>query len=100
MAPVRERVQQRECTSRERSVSPAMVFVVPLAVTAVLACVTGLAYRHARRPYLGWWTGVWAVAVVYYLAVTSAALTGPASADVLARFGLVASVLGWMRVVG
>jgi signal transduction histidine kinase len=88
------------CISRERSVSPALVFVVPLAVTAVLACVTGLAYRHARRPYLLWWTGVWLVAVAFYLAYILAALSGPANADVFASFGLAASVLGWMRVVG
>jgi signal transduction histidine kinase len=87
-------------SSVELSMSPAMVFVVPVVVTAVLTGVTGLAYRHARRPYLLWWTGVWAVAVMYYLAVTSAALSGPAGADVLARFGLLTSALGWLRVVG
>src|SRR5919202_4509722 len=80
--------------------SPAMVFVVPLVVTMVLTGVTGLAYRHARRPYLLWWTGVWGIAVLFYLSYISAALTGPASADVFASFGLLASGLGWLRVVG
>ena len=41
--------------------SPAIVFVVPLVVTTVLMSVTGLAYGHARRPYLLWWTGAWDV---------------------------------------
>jgi signal transduction histidine kinase len=77
-----------------------MVFVVPLVVTMVLMSVTGLAYRHARRPYLRWWTGVWGVAVLFYLSYISAALTGPANADVFASFGLLASGLGWLRVVG
>jgi len=80
--------------------SPALVFVVPAVVAAVLTLVTGLAARNARRPYLFWWTGVWAIASVYYLAVIFSALSGPANSDVLARFGLVASVLGWLRVVG
>jgi signal transduction histidine kinase len=87
-------------SSSEVSMSPAMVFVVPLVVTMVLTGVTGLAYRHARRPYLLWWTGVWGVAVVFYLSYISAALTGPANADVFASFGLLASGLGWLRVVG
>src|SRR5919199_5480904 len=80
--------------------SPAMVFVVPEVVTVVLSLVTGLAYRHARRPYLRWWTGVWLVAALFYLAYISAALSGPANADVFTHFGLAASVLGWLRVVG
>src|SRR5918994_1603097 len=80
--------------------SPALVFVVPAVVTAVLSLVTALAYRHARRPYLLWWTGVWIVAVLFYLAYISVALSGPANADVFAHFGLAASVLGWLRVVG
>ena len=87
-------------SSVEVSMSPAMVFVVPLVVTMVLTGVTGLAYRHARRPYLLWWTGVWGVAVLFYLSYISAALTGPANADVFASFGLLASGLGWLRVVG
>jgi hypothetical protein len=87
-------------SSGEVSMSPAMVFVVPLVVTMVLTGVTGLAYRHARRPYLLWWTGVWGVAVLFYLSYISAALTGPANADVFASFGLLASGLGWLRVVG
>jgi signal transduction histidine kinase len=80
--------------------SPALVFVVPLVVTTVLSLVTSLAYRHACRPYLRWWTGVWLVAVLFYLAYISAALSGPAQADVFAQFGLAASLLGWLRVVG
>ena len=83
-----------------QSMSPAMIFVVPVVVTAVLTCVTALAYRHARRPYLRWWTGVWGVAVLFYLSYISAALSGPANADVFASFGLLASALGWLRVVG
>ena len=80
--------------------SPALVFVVPEVVTAVLALVTGLAYRHARRSYLRWWTGVWLVAALFYLAYISTALSGPANADVFAHLGLAASVLGWLRVAG
>jgi signal transduction histidine kinase len=87
-------------SSVEILMSPAMVFVVPLVVTTVLTSVTGLAYRHARRPYLLWWTGVWGVAVLFYLGFISAALTGPANADVFASFGVLASALGWLRVVG
>ena len=86
--------------SVEILMSPAMVFVVPLVVTTVLMTVTGLAYRHARRRYLLWWTGVWGVAVLFYLAYISAALTGPSNADVFASFGVLASALGWLRVVG
>src|ERR687886_2934619 len=80
--------------------SPAMVFVVPEVVTVVLSLVTGLAYRHARRPYLRWWTGVWLIAALFYLAYISAALSGPANADVFAHFGLAASLSGWLRVIG
>src|SRR5919202_4725115 len=80
--------------------SPAVVFVVPCVVTAVLSLVTGLAYRHAHRAYLRWWTGVWGVAALFYLAYISAALSGPANADVFAHLGVAGSVLGWLRVVG
>jgi signal transduction histidine kinase len=80
--------------------SPALVFVVPAAVSLVLTLVTGLAYRHARRGYLRWWAIVWAVAFLYYLTVFAAALAGPSGGDVFARLGVVGSVLGWARVVG
>lgn len=81
------------------SMPPALVFVVALVVSVVLTCVTGLAQWHARRPYLLWWTGVWAVSILFYVAYIAASLSGAANADVFARFGLVASGLGWLRAV-
>ena len=80
--------------------SPALVFVVPGAVSIVLAVVTGLTYWHARHRYLLWWTLVWVVAVLYYLAFISAALAGPAQADVYAGLGVAATAFGWLRGVG
>ena len=42
----------------------------------VLALASGMVYRHTRREYLLWWTGVWVVSTVYYLAVMSLVLAG------------------------
>jgi signal transduction histidine kinase len=80
--------------------SPALVFVVPLAVSVVLVLVTGLGYWQTRRAYLGWWAVVWLIAVLWYLAFTFVALTGPGQADVFAHLGVAATLLGWARVVG
>ncbi len=79
--------------------SPVLVFVVPAVVTAVLAMVTGLAYGRSHRPYLFWWTAVWVLAVVYYLAFIASTAAASAQSDVFANIGAVMLLLGWVRVV-
>src|SRR5947207_9998809 len=80
--------------------SPALVFVMPATVSALLALVTGLGYRQHRRAYLRWWTCVWGAAALYYLTIISVALAASSNQDLFARLGLLGSVLGWVRVVG
>src|SRR5262245_18302402 len=77
--------------------SPAMIFVVPTVMSVVLAVVSGLAYRHTGRRYLLWWTGVWAVSTVYYLAVMSSVLADRGQADLISQLGVVTTALGWLR---
>src|SRR5690242_6136625 len=77
--------------------SPAMIFVVPTVMSVVLAVISGLAYRHTGRRYLSWWTGVWAVSVIYYLAVMLTVLAGRGQADPFSQFGLLTTSLGWLR---
>lgn len=77
--------------------SPAMIFVVPTVMAVVLAIASGAAYRHTRRPYLLWWTGVWVVNTAYYLAVMSLVLAGQSQADPFSQFGLITTMLGWLR---
>ena len=77
--------------------SPAMIFVVPTVMAVVLALASGAAYRHTRREYLLWWTGVWVISTVYYLAIMSLVLAGQSQADPFSQFGLVTTVLGWLR---
>jgi signal transduction histidine kinase len=77
--------------------SPAMIFVVPTVMAVMLAIASGAAYRHTRRPYLLWWTGVWVVSIVYYLAIMSLVLAGQNQADPFSQFGLMTTLLGWLR---
>src|SRR6266496_3198543 len=77
--------------------SPALIFVVPTVMAVVLALASGLAYRHTGRRYLAWWTGVWIVSVVYYLAVMFSVLVGRGQADPFSQFGLITTTLGWLR---
>lgn len=79
--------------------SPAMIFVVPTAMSLVLAIVSGIAYRHTRRRYLLWWTGVWVVNLAYYLAVMYSVLTGQGQVDLFSQLGLFTTALGWLRGV-
>src|SRR5438552_3379265 len=74
--------------------SPALVFVMPVAISVVLVLVSGLACWQMRRPYLVWWTGVWAVTVVYYVAVISVALRDRAQTDLFIRLWYCLS--GWV----
>ena len=77
--------------------SPAMIFVVPAVTAVMLALASGLAYRQTGRRYLLWWTGVWLVSLAYYVAVMLSVLAGQGQADLFTRFGLLTTLLGWLR---
>jgi signal transduction histidine kinase len=73
---------------------------MPATISVVLVLVSWLAYRHTRRGYLRWWTGIWAVTAVYYLAVISVAFADRSQADIFARLGVLTAALGWARAAG
>jgi signal transduction histidine kinase len=74
-----------------------MIFVVPAVTAVMLALASWLAYRQTGRRYLLWWTGVWLVSLIYYIAVMLSVLVGQGQADLFTRFGPLTTVLGWLR---
>src|SRR5215207_468753 len=80
--------------------SPAMIFVVPAVTAVMLALASGVAYRQTGRHYLLWWTGVWLVSLVYYVAVMLSVLFGQGQTDLFTQLGLLTTLLGWLRGAG
>jgi signal transduction histidine kinase len=80
----------------------ALISLLPLGVTLVLAVLTAAAYWQSRRRYLLVWTVVWTVAVLYYLAQVIVAASDPGGTvrDNFERLGIVATSLGWARSIG
>src|SRR5437762_13740146 len=52
---------------RELVMMLALIRLLPLGVTLVLALLTAAAYWRSRRRYLLVWTVVWTLATLYYL---------------------------------
>lgn len=87
---------------REPLMMLALIRLLPLGVTLVLALLTAAAYWQSRRRYLLVWTVVWTVAVLYYLSqvIVAAADPGGTVRDAFERLGIVATSLGWARSIG